>query len=96
MKYIDRSDSTYEPILAVTDPMESFAVSTEENLGREDSTIPFSRAYMRGSWYLPNFGPVHQKAGKPKRDNTQHIHVAVLSQYWNETYHVGLEETRFC
>ncbi len=21
-----------------------------------------------GTWYLPNFGPVHQKAGKPKRD----------------------------
>jgi hypothetical protein len=43
-------------------------VSTEENLGREDSTIPISRAYMRGPWYLPNFGPIHQKAGKPNRD----------------------------
>ncbi len=36
----------------------------------EEWTVPvlISRAYMRGPWYLPNFGPAHQKAGKPKRD----------------------------
>jgi hypothetical protein len=45
-----------------------FAVSTKENLGREDSTIPISRAYMCGPWYLPNFGHIHQKVEKPKRD----------------------------
>ena len=68
-----RSDSTIESDLAATDPMESrrhFAVSTEKNLGREDSTILVSRAYMRGPWYLPKFGPIHHKAGKPKRDTT--------------------------
>ncbi len=61
--------SAFHQELEVVDPMESrrrFAVSMEENLGREAS--PISRACMRGTWYLPNFGPVHQKAGKPKRD----------------------------
>ncbi len=40
-------------------PRDGHNVDNHTSLGREDSTIPISRAYMRGPWYLPNFGPVH-------------------------------------
>jgi hypothetical protein len=36
--------------------------------GKRRQYYSISRAYMRGPCYIPNFGPVHQKAGKPKRD----------------------------
>ena len=34
---------------------------------RQTIPVPHSRAYMLGPWYRPEYGPVHQKAGKPRR-----------------------------